>query len=98
MKINKTAALLAALLLPTLAACAPQGGGQEISKERAIELARRHLTFKERSVEAEKTTDQGRPVWQVTFRGAEPGQGYLGEFLTVSIDRQTGEMVSIGMS
>lgn len=94
--MKTAAALLASLIL--LAACASQGGGEEISKERAIELARPHLTFAARSVEAEKVTDQGRPVWRVTFRGESPGQGRMGEFLTVSIDRRTGEMVSLGMS
>ncbi|HEY9423035.1 MAG TPA: PepSY domain-containing protein [Thermoanaerobaculia bacterium] len=95
--MRKTAAALVASLL-LLAACANQRGGEEISKERAIELARQHLTFEARSVEAEKATDQGRPVWRVNFRGEGPGQGRMGEFLTVSIDRRTGEMVSLGMS
>jgi predicted small secreted protein len=96
-----TAALLAVLAaLMMLAACASRSGGEEISQERAIELAREHLTFEARKVEAVKATDQGRPVWQVTFRGAEPNPslGFMGEVLIVSIDRKTGEMVSIAMS
>jgi predicted small secreted protein len=96
-----TAALLAVLAaLMMLAACASRSGGEEISKERAIELAREHLTFEARKVEAVKATDQGRTVWQVTFRGTEPNPslGLMGEILIVSIDRKTGEMVSVAMS
>jgi predicted small secreted protein len=94
-----TAVLLAALaVLMMLAACASRGGGEEISQERAIELARKHLTFEAKKVEAVQTTDQKRPVWKVTFRGAEPGPDHMGEVLIVNIDRKTGEMVSIAMS
>ena len=90
-----------ALAAPLLAACAapsPEAGG-EISREQAIEIAREHLDFEEKSVEAERTTDEGRPVWQVTFRGEDIGPGRpMGEVLIVLVHRKTGEVVSIGMT
>lgn len=88
------------LLLALLAlACATGAKNEGISRERAIEIARQHLTFEAKSVEADQATEQGRPVWRVTFRGKEPNPPHsMGEFLTVAIDRKTGEMVTIGMS
>jgi len=62
-----------------LAACASRNAGQEISRERAIEIARQQIDFEPGNIEAVKETDQGRPVWKVTFYGkgvdaAHPGQ------------------------
>jgi hypothetical protein len=98
MKRTATAVALALVLLLSCAACARQAAGGEISRERAIEIARQHLDFEAKSVEAVRATDQDRPVWQVTFRGESPSQVHMGEFLVVNIDRKTGELVSIGMS
>ena len=95
---KSAAALLPALAALMVLACASRVGSEEISKQRAIELAREHLTFEARKVEAVKTTDQGRAVWQVTFRGETASQVHMGEVLIVNIDRKTGEMVSIAMS
>ena len=88
------------LLLALIAlACASGAKDEEISRERAIEIARQHLTFEAKSAEAEQATEQGRPVWRVTFRGKEPNPPHsMGEFLAVTIDRKTGEMVTVGMS
>ena len=88
------------LLLAFLAfACASGARDEEISRERAIEIARQHLTFEAKSVEAEQATEQGRPVWRVTFRGREANPpDSMGEFLTVDIDRKTGELVTIAMA
>jgi hypothetical protein len=101
--------LALALLLPLGAGCgsgpaaqpnerSAAGGGEEISRERAIELAREHVRFEPRSVEAVKTTEQERPVWEVTFKGRPPEEGGIGEVMIVVLDRRTGEMVSLGMS
>ena len=88
------------LLLSLLAlACASGAKDQEISRERAIEIARQHLTFEAKSVEAEQATEQGRPVWRVTFRGQEISPAHqIGEVLIVAIDRKNGEMVTIAMT
>jgi hypothetical protein len=73
----------------------------EISSQRAIEIARRHadLDFEVREVTAERAVEQGRDVWRVTFRGDPPGPGHpLGHIEVVSVDRRTGELVSLAMS
>lgn len=101
-------AALAALLAAGCAAGPPaaeQDGGTaddgEISRERAIEIARRHadLDFEVREVTAERVVEQGRDVWRVTFRGDPPGPGHpLGYLQVVTVDRRTGELVSLAMS
>lgn len=68
---------------------------QEISRERAIEIARQHVSFQPDSVEAERATSSARPVWRVTLRGRLPGQPPgLFETAIVEIDRRSGEVVS----
>lgn len=105
------AAALSALLF---VACSPAGRapepgnqppgpdqetGQEIGEEEAVETAREHVDFEVRSVDAEKTTEQGRPVWRITFRGRPPGEGNaMGEVVIVILDRTTGELVSLAQS
>ena len=91
-------AALFLLVLP-LFACVPKSVPREISRERAIEIARPHVTFPPNSVEAEKATVRGRPVWRVTFRGEPVSQVHLmGEVVVVEVDRETGEIVSLAMS
>jgi hypothetical protein len=72
---------------------------KEISRERAIEIARPHVKFQPKSINAEKTTENRRPVWRVTFRGEPVGQvNTMGEIMIISIDRLTGEVVSVAQS
>lgn len=72
---------------------------KEISRERAIEIARSHVKFQPKSITAEKAMENGRPVWRVTFRGEPPGQvSVMGEIMNISIDCLTGEIVSIAQS
>jgi hypothetical protein len=90
-------ALVAALAW--LGACSTRPASTEISREQAVEIARKHVTFEVRRTEAESTTQDGKPVWRVTFYGQEMGPGReMGEVSIVVIDRTTGEMVSVGMS
>jgi hypothetical protein len=96
--MKKTAALLTLALLVLLAACASRSAGEEISKERAIELARPHVTFEPGKIEAVKETEEGRPVWRVTFYGKGVDATHPGEVSFVLLDRKTGEVVSLGMS
>lgn len=71
----------------------------EISRERAIEIARSHVKFQPKSITAKKTADNGRPVWRVTFRGEPVSQVHpMGEILIVIVDRKTGEIVSVAQS
>jgi uncharacterized protein YcfL len=97
--MKKTVILLVLSLL-VLAACASQSTGQEISRERAIEIARQNINFEPDRIEAVKDTEEGRPVWRVTFyKGSkEVSSTHLGQVSFVSIDRKTGEVVSLGMS
>ena len=72
---------------------------KEISRERAIEIARPHVKFQPKSVKAEKIRERDRRVWRVTFRGEPPGQGsVMGEVMIISIDRVTGDIVSLAQS
>lgn len=97
--MNRSACALAlCLVLALLAACASQSNGQEISKERAIEIARAQIDFEPGKVEAVQETDQGRPVWRVTFYGKGVDAAHPGQVSFFLIDRRTGEIVSLGMS
>jgi hypothetical protein len=97
--MKKTAFVLLVLLpLALLAACASQNGGQEISQERAIEIARQQIDFEPGKVEAVKETDQGRPVWKITFYGKGVDAAHPGQVSFFLVDRETGEVLSLGMS
>ena len=89
---------LALLSLSLFAACASQSSGQEISRERAIEIARQQIDFEPGKVEAVKETDQGRPVWKVTFYAKGVDATHPGQVSFFLVDRNTGEIVSLGMS
>jgi hypothetical protein len=97
--MRKTPALLVLLLL-VLAACASQNAGKEISRERAIEIARQNIHFEPDRIEAVKDAEEGRPVWRVTFykSSREVSSTHLGQVSFVVLDRKTGEIVSLGMS
>lgn len=71
----------------------------EISRERAIEMGRTQVKFQPKSITAEKTKENGRPVWRVTFRGEPVSQVHpMGEIFIVILDRKTGEIVSVAQS
>lgn len=95
--MKKTLSLLV-LVLMALAACASQGAKQEISKERAIEIARKQISFEPGKVEAVKDTEQGRPVWKVTFYGKGVDATHPGLVSIVVLDRKTGELVTLAIS
>ena len=96
--------LLVAVLALAIA-CAGQrnGGGSldppdsaEVTRERAIEIARKQISFQPDNIDAERTTANQRPVWRVTMRGRLPGQPPgLFETAVVTIDRSSGEVISI---
>lgn len=72
----------------------------EIARERAIALARAQVSFEVTSVDAERTTDEGRRVWRVTLRGApmSPDHPLLRPITIVLIDARTGAVVSLAKS
>jgi hypothetical protein len=87
------------LTLVALPACSsPTSPTSEITRDRAIDLARQHVSFEPTSTAADKDSRQGRPVWVVTFRRADGSHGGLGLFAEVSLDRRTGELVTVAMS
>ena len=98
--MNRSACLLAlTLMLALLAACASQSSNQEISRERAIEIAREQIDFEPGKVEAVQENDEtGRPVWRVTFYAKGVDAAHPGHVSFFVLDRKTGEIVSLGMS
>ena len=82
------------------ATCSPSAPDAEVTAERAIEIARPHVTFEIASERTERATDEGRPVWKVTFRGrpSSPDLPELSALLIVFVDRRSGEVVSIAQS
>lgn len=95
-KLFRPVSFVLALLL--LAACASRDASGEISRERAIAIARQHVDFEPGSVEAETAVEEGRPVWRVTFKGKGVSAVHPGEVKIVVLDRKTGEVVSLAMS
>jgi len=84
------------LLLLAALACASTTNPAEISRDRAIEIARKQVTFAPTSIEAQKGSSAGTPIWRVTLRGRLPGQPpLLFETRVVEIDRRTGAVVSV---
>src|SRR5262245_53634432 len=72
---------------------------KEISRERAIEIARAQVKFQPKSTEAVKTTENGRAVWRVTFRGEPISKDRpFSELIIVVLDRASAEIVSIAQS
>jgi hypothetical protein len=78
------------------AACRSAPAAVEITRDRAVQIARQEITFDPTSTVARKGTSGRRRVWRVEFRGRLPGQPpMLFETRIVEIDRNTGEIVSV---
>ena len=76
-----------------------QTARKEITRERAIEIARERIDFKPKSIKAVKVIEEKRRVWRVTFRGEPISKVHvMGETMIVSVDRFTGEIVSVSKS
>lgn len=84
--------------LALIAVACPAGPvDSQITREQAIEIARREVSFEADSVEATLSSSEGRAVWRVTLRGRLPGQPPgLFETVIVDVDAQSGSVVSIG--
>jgi hypothetical protein len=88
--------LIATVVALEIATACSAPSAPEITRDRAIEIARQQVSFQPDSVEAERTTSNGRAVWRVTMRGRLPGQPPgLFETAIVQIDRTTGDVVSV---
>ena len=78
------------------ALCPGPSSTSEISRERAIEIARAEVSFEPASIDAVRAMSGARPIWRVTLRGQLPGQPPgLFETAIVEIDRRSGEVVSV---
>ena len=85
----------APLLLLALA-CPADPVESQLTREQAIEIARQEVSFQPENVEAVLSEANGRPVWQVTFRGRLSGQPPgLFETMVVEVDASSGNVVSI---
>lgn len=90
-----------ALLFVTvlLAACARPQPVTEIPSQRAVDIARQHISFQPDDVSAARVMSGTRSVWRVTFRGRLQGQPPgLFETVIVEVDRASGEIVSVARS
>ena len=86
--------LIVAVLALAIACAGPSEA--EITRDRAIEIARQQISFQPDNIDAVRTTANERRVWRVTMRGRLPGQPPgLFETAVVTIDRSSGEVVSI---
>jgi hypothetical protein len=88
--------LLALAVFVSLAPMCAGPSSLELTRDRAIEIARSHVSFTPDTIDAMQATSGTRNVWRVTFRGRLPGQPPgLFETAIVEIDRLTGEIVSL---
>ncbi len=98
--MQRDSAIFCLAILTVLAvACIRPSPVNEISRERAIEIARGQVSFHPDSIVAVRATSGARAVWRVTFRGRLPGQPpLLFETMIVEVDRRSGEVVRIARS
>jgi hypothetical protein len=94
MRPTPTARLIVIGLLTI--ACAHQATTTEITRDRAIALARAQVKFEPFDIKADRTRTNGRAVWRVELKGRLPGQPpLLFETAVVEIDAVSGGVVSI---
>lgn len=90
------AILFVAAVLALGITCSGPSQGTEISRERAVDIARSQVSFQPDNIQADRTISGARAVWRVTLRGRLPGQPPgLFETAVIEIDRRTSEVVSI---
>lgn len=92
--------VLLGLTLVMISACSrtPTSPSSEIARERAIEIARQQVSFEPTSTDAAIGVRQNRQVWVVAFRRADGSHGGLGQFMEITVDRSTGDVVTVAMS
>jgi hypothetical protein len=95
--MTRRLAVIAALVI--LVGCStPPSPSSAITRDRAIEIARQHVSFEPTSTEIGTDVLQGKQVWVVTFRRADGSHGGLGQFVQITVERSTGEVLTIAMS
>lgn len=89
---------------PSPEATAADGEGEAvaatgISKQAAIDIARKQFDFAPLETEVEAVKEAGKDAWKVTLRGHPPGpKSPIGQFGEVVIDRETGDILSLSQS
>lgn len=97
-RVTRFLALVTAISAFVACGGTPASPSSTITRERAIEIARSHVSFEPTSVDAQQAARQSKEVWVVTLRRADGSHRGLGQFAEVTIDRATGEVVTIAMS
>lgn len=78
------------------AGCASAARPAEVTRERAIEIARAQVRWTPFESAAAKARTSGRSVWRVTLKGRLPGQPpELFETAVVEVDAVSGAVVSL---
>lgn len=77
---------------------APVSSDLPITRDQAIDVARRQVSFEPTSIETKTDERRGHQVWVVTLRRDGTTPGVLGLFAEVAIDRSTGQVVTIAVS
>lgn len=91
--MNVRCLAVAALLITN---CASAARPAEITRERAIEIARSHVRWEPFESTAVPARTSGRSVWRVTLKGRLRGQPPpLFETAVIEIDAATGAVVRI---
>ena len=76
--------------------CASAPRPAEVTRDRAVALARAQVSFEPFEIKARRTRTNGRAVWRVELKGRLPGQPpLLFETAVVEIDAVSGGVVSI---
>jgi hypothetical protein len=76
--------------------CASAPRPAEVTRERAVAVARAQVSFEPFEIKARRTRTNGRAVWRVELKGRFPGQPpLLFETAVVEIDAVSGDVVSI---
>ena len=96
MRPCRAAPFVLIVIAAAIAACVSRTTTVEISREHAIEIARKEISFAPDRIGAVRALSGMTPVWRVTLSGRLPGQpAELFETVVVEVDRRSGEIVSI---
>jgi uncharacterized membrane protein YkoI len=94
MEVRRFVFLILAAVVSVAATCGPPR--DEISRERAIAIARSQVSFTPDSIDLQRSTSADGPIWRVTLRGRLPGQPPdLFETAVVEIDARSGRVISV---
>jgi hypothetical protein len=96
--MQSTLGILMALTIVLASACSPTSPSSQITRDRAIDVARQSVGFEPTNITATMDTVRGHPVWVVTLTRGDRSHGLFEEFAEVSVDRKTGEILRVAIS